>query len=76
MTYDVTDTSLNPATQVTRTVNVITGNTPLITLTGSGVVIHEVNTPYFDAGAAASDIEDGNITASILTANGVDITNI
>ena len=32
VTYDVTDANGNVATQVTRTVNVITGDIPVITL--------------------------------------------
>lgn len=49
MTYDVTDTNLNPATQVTRIVNVVAGDSPILTLSGSGGVVVEVNSSYLDA---------------------------
>lgn len=46
--YDVTDISGNSAIQVSRTVNVVNGNTPIITLTGSGTITQEVGIPYID----------------------------
>jgi len=76
VTYDVTDANGNVATQVTRTVNVVTWNTPIITLTGSDPITVEVSTSYLDAWATANDVEDGDISSSIITVNPVDITNI
>jgi len=74
VTYNVADTNGNVATEVIRTVNVIAWDIPVISLTGSWVINHEVNTPYSDAWATAADTEDGNITSSITTVNGVNIT--
>lgn len=71
LTYDVTDAHDNTATTVTRTVTVVTGATPVITLNGSGSVEVEVFTAYTDAGAAASDTEQWDMTSSIVTDNPV-----
>jgi len=46
-------------------------NAPLITLLGDAVVNLVVGDPYTDAGATASDPEDGVITGSIVTVNPV-----
>lgn len=71
LTYDCADASANAATQVTRTVHVVSSQTPSITLLGTTPVTHECHTTYTDAGATASDPQDGNITGSIVTNNGV-----
>ena len=71
MTYDVTDSSGNPAVQVTRTVDVVDTGIPVITLLGSDPVTVEVGSPYVDAGATAWDALDGDLTASIVTVNPV-----
>lgn len=76
MTYDYTDTAGNPATQVTRTVNVEDNTPPVITLIGSDPETVEVNTSYSDDGATALDAYDGNLTSSIVTVNPVDITTV
>lgn len=49
MTYNVTDTNGNIATEVTRTVNIIAGDVPIVTLTGNPSETVEVNTSYIDA---------------------------
>lgn len=61
VTYDCQDTSLNNATQITRTVNVAAVGTPTISLIGNNPQTHEAATPYTDAGASCMDPEDGNI---------------
>ena len=66
ITYDVTDSGGAAAPQITRTVNVTAGNAPVITLLGSNPVNLAVGDSYTDAGATATDIEDGNITANIV----------
>ena len=76
MTYDYTDVAGNPATQVTRTVNVVDTTPPVITLVGSTSETVEVNTSYIDAGGSALDVYDGNLTSSIATVNPVDITTV
>ncbi len=76
VTYNVSDWSWNAATQVTRTVNVIAGDIPVIALVWSNPITHEVNTTYTDAWATASDAEDGNVTTDIVTVNPVDTTTL
>ncbi len=49
---------------------------PVITLTGSDPVTVPVNTPYSDAGAAATDNLDGDITVNIVTVNPVDTSTL
>lgn len=65
VTYTAVDSSGNTEV-IQRTVEVISGNTPIITLSGSGTLTLEVGSSYIDAGATASDIEDGNITGNIV----------
>lgn len=66
ITYDVDDGAGNSATQVTRTVNVTDQEAPTITLVGSSTVNHAHGTTYTDAGATASDFNDGDVTADIV----------
>ena len=70
VTYSVTDSDSNTTT-VTRTVNVITGEIPVITLLGNSSVMLSMGEAYLDAGVTASDVEDGNLTPSIVTNNSV-----
>ena len=39
VTYNITDTNLNPATEIIRTVNVVDTTPPVITLTGNATEI-------------------------------------
>jgi hypothetical protein len=79
VTYDVSDSSGNIATQVVRTVKVnakpivVTPDTtkPIITLLGEATITLTEGTTYSDAGATASDDIDGDITASIQISNTV-----
>ena len=71
LTYNVQDSSGNPATTVTRTVNVVDTGAPSIALIGANPILHELATPFSDPGATASDAADGNITASITTTGSV-----
>jgi hypothetical protein len=64
--YNAVDGGGRPAATVTRTVNVVAGNPPVITLNGSATVAVECGGNYTDAGATASDVEDGNVTAGII----------
>ena len=66
ITYDVTDSGGMAATQVTRTVNVVGNNAPVITINGSAVVNILVGSAYNDAGATAQDVEDGDISMDIV----------
>ncbi len=71
VTYNVSDAAGNPATQVTRTVNVVDTTLPVITRLGLATTSLVVGTVYTDAGATALDNVDGNITASIIAVNPV-----
>src|SRR3989344_697272 len=75
VTYNVMDSSGNPATQITRTVNVVDTTAPIITLVGNTIETIEAGISYIDAGATALDNYDGDITGNIITVNPVD-TNI
>ena len=72
VTYNVSDSSSNAATEVTRTVNVVDTTVPVITRLGEATVTIEVGTTYSDAGATALDNYDGDITEDIVTVNNVD----
>ena len=73
VTYDVTDSSLNPAVQVTRTVNVEDNTAPVIALVGANPVTLELLDIYVEAGATATDNYDGDLSASIVI--GGDVVN-
>ena len=76
VTYNVSDSSSNAAIQVTRTVNVVDTTAPVITLAGVSPVTVEAGAAYFDAGATASDIGDGDLTLSITTINPVNTATV
>ena len=62
VSYDSEDANNNLATTVTRTVNVISWDTPIINLTGSWTIIQEVWSSFTDLWAIANDTEDGAIS--------------
>lgn len=73
VTYSVTDA--NGATvKVTRTVIVKANTKPVIKMKGKTTVTIRKGTTYKDAGATATDAEDGNLTSSIVTTSTVDTT--
>lgn len=75
ITYNVSDAAGNPATQVTRTVNVlavIDTTPPVITLTGAAEVTLTVGGTYTELGATAVDAVDGSVT--VQTIGSVDTT--
>ena len=76
VTYNVTDSSGNAASEVTRTVSVTDTTAPVITLVGDAQITVEVGSTYTDLGATASDNYDGDITADIVTVNNVDTSVI
>ena len=67
LTYSASDAAGNAAEEVTRTVNVVDQDGPVITLTGEASVNHEAGTIYTDAGAIATDNVDSTVT---VTTNG------
>lgn len=67
VTYNVSDTAGNAATEVTRTVNVNADSTPpIITLIGASTINLNVGDAYNELGATANDNLDGNISANIV----------
>ena len=76
VTYNVTDTSGNAATEVIRTVSVVDTTAPVITLNGAASVTIEVGSSYNDAGATATDNYDGDLTASIIVVSDVDTSTV
>ena len=74
ITYDVSDSSGNVATQIIRTVKVNTKpvevipdtTKPIITLLGDTSITLKIGETYTDAGATASDDRDGDISSSIV----------
>ena len=82
VTYNVVDSSGNTAIEVTRTVVVEEAAAspdiviPVITLLGDASTTVTIDTSYVDAGATAEDNIDGDITASIVTANSVNVNTL
>ena len=66
VTYNVSDTAGNDATEVTRTVNVTDTTAPVITLVGDAEITLEVGSTYTESGATASDNYDGDISADVV----------
>jgi len=66
VTYDVNDSTGAAAMQLTRTVNIVDRNPPVISLNGSATVSITVGGTYTDAGATALDTEEGDISSDIV----------
>ena len=69
LTYTITDSDSNTVS-VTRTVNVIDTEAPIITLNPPNPQVIEVNTPYVELGATAVDNGDGSVS---VTSNGATV---
>jgi len=67
ITYNVSDSTGNAATPVTRTVNITDQTAPVIGLKGGNLVGVAQGTTFTDPGFIASDNVDGNITAKVVT---------
>lgn len=77
ISYNVSDSSGNVATTVTRTVLVTPDVTkPVVTLNGNAKDSIIVFTSYTDLGATATDIVDGNLTSAILVSGAVDTSKV
>ena len=72
VTYNVSDSSWNAATEVTRVVNVIDNINPIITLNGVNPQVVLLNGEYTEAGATAIDNVDWDISSSII----IDSSNV
>ena len=66
VTYDVMNSRAVGATEAIRKVIVRDVTAPVLTLSGSDAIVHEVVTPFFDPGAIANDVTDGNLTGIII----------
>ncbi|WP_378173147.1 immunoglobulin-like domain-containing protein [Aquimarina sp. SS2-1] len=64
-TYNVTDSSGNPATEIIKTINVVDDIKPVIVLNGPSSITLSVNDTYTET-ATASDNVDGNLTSEIV----------
>ncbi|KZY62174.1 hypothetical protein A3750_09720, partial [Oleiphilus sp. HI0079] len=62
ISYNVTDLSGNAAATATRTVEVVDTGAPVITVNGANPLYHELNTPFTDPGASATDAVDPSVT--------------
>ncbi len=71
VTFTTTDPAGNTSTGATIGTGSIDTTLPVITLSGSNLVIHELSTTYADSWATASDNLDGDITINIVTVNPV-----
>jgi len=63
ITYTAIDSELG-TNQATRTINVTTGDAPVVTLNGSNTTINYKAT-YTDLGASATDTEDGDVNVVV-----------
>jgi hypothetical protein len=74
--YDVADNAGNTAS-ASRPVTVQDTKAPAIALNGSATATHECHSgPYADPGATASDVCVGDLTASLVTRNNVDVNTV
>ena len=73
LTYNVSDSSANAATEVVRTVTVVDTTPPVIALVGDVAVTVECGDVYVDAGATALDSCEGDLSAGVVI--GGDIVN-
>ena len=76
VTYSVSDSSSNAASDVTRTVNVVDQTAPTITILGDNPVTIEAGSTYTDAGATATDNYNNDVTSSITASSTVDSNTI
>ncbi len=71
ITYNVSDNTGNKAVAVTRTINVVDVEAPVITVKGSNPATVYVGNSYRDAGATAIDDVDGDVTSQMTTTGSV-----
>lgn len=70
--YKVTNSKGLTTTKV-RTVKVIKNEAPVITLRGDQNMTLTVGSTYMEPGFTATDINDGNITAKVITSNNINV---
>jgi hypothetical protein len=76
LNYNATDSEGTVALTITRTVHVVDTNLPIITLVGDTSITVEGGTAYKDAGATASDTNDGNISPSSIAVTSTETLQI
>ena len=78
LSYDVSDSALNAAVTVTRTINVSDTGAPIITLIGNSSMTIEQGSTFNDPGAQATDAVDDNteLTNNISVTGTVDINTL
>jgi len=77
VTYNVADAAGNDATEVVRTVDVLDGTPPVITLDGDNPQNILLGDPYVELGASATDNVDGDISGNIvIDASAVDVNTV
>ncbi len=76
LNYNVSDAAGNAAAQVSRTVNVVDGTAPVITLNGAATINLTVGDSFTDPGATATDNVDGNLTSSIVVTGSVNTGSV
>ena len=75
--YDVSDSGLNQASTVTRTVEIVADNVaPVITLNGDASTKVVQNGTYTELGAAATDNLDGDISNNVIISGTVNTSTI
>ncbi len=75
ITYNVSDAAGNTATEVVRTVNVVSDTVvPVITLLGDSPMSVNVGSVFTDPGASANDNIDGDISANVVVSGLVNTT--
>ncbi len=72
LTYIATDSSSNK-TEKTRHITVVSATYPTISIIGSSIVNINVEEPYKDMGATASDLLDGDLTNKIIVSGTVNV---
>ncbi len=74
VTYDCQDSATNNAEQVTRIVNVLDQEIPVITIIGDVIVELQLGDVYVELGAVAQDLVDGDISGDIV--QGGDVVDV
>ncbi|MDP2895660.1 MAG: DUF5011 domain-containing protein [bacterium] len=74
LSYNVSDSSSNPAEQRTRRVTVVDTTSPVIALSGDDPLTLEAGTPYMEPGYSATDNCDGDMASQVSVSGSVNHT--
>ena len=64
--HDVSDSDGGAAPTITRVITVVTGDSPVVTITGANPMTVPLGGTYTELGATANDTEDGDISGSVI----------